>query len=1590
MAENPLTGGGETPINNALSNYDNTVEETETGKSGFVSNLLSGGLSLSSLSGKLSGLSSALTGKVGSFLSDGITKLNELASGLLGKIPGLNGVLGKLGGFLNKYLESGTNFLKNLLNDTLKQLENATLNFINNIVEDFMTNLLSSIYIPDEVFCKTIQGLYYSGADLAYDDHYIRKSALSRDWSYTLEFVDEQYGVDYDYTYVRLNEDLNTCASNCCVKNLVYIFDKMVSHINDYKIEIVNKTCEANAIKDLNPDSYQSNQEYIGLKNAIDELNNVVFEMEEMIVSNFKKLIVNSNTYLSVSLLEKFFTGNLKDYILPKYFGMTDDKFNKKYVFSESDCRVMMPTFTQHEETTSDKFYLDNVNSSVESLQENAADAQHNYEMKLTSGLEKISDGNDKNDLSATVDLVRSGLEKYRSNMNNKQQDRYGVLANSAVSGGRNAVYNARTKYSKQNDLASSVKYRKDITGAVGELGKNLLYNDTEYITLKNKHIKNIYIYLSTQFGDDNMVNEEFYLRCKIPTMNTLMSSVDKMQGIIGSSMVIQSLFDVQNDIDKTAYEYTKKVESFLFDPSRNIEFSEYSLGALTFQVDPSTGEIVFDSEKAEEQKQFEIDHSISGSSKASNQETVSQMDKTMDTYPELKQEVSEVIKYTSNIPMITMRDTIIKWSTYFYNFMIKKSVRDENISYAFSNYCKYVFAVKNITDPNSLSKIFDKSTKESLIENIKVISYIIKSNIVNKVLELDNNSEKDVISNLFFLSMNMFISEISNIGFIKSLYLYDKEYLRTYLKSLFYNELDYLRSINDKSKESYKLFYPYKDLLTTVLTGFDKRGILGYNENVDKIQYTNIEIGDWKCIKTTNSGTFFGGSDNTKNNGIRILNSDGDSIISTNITDGTWVDIFEYLGQTFFLKDTNELYYWTGSKVESTKLMDFDKWEIYNIKEFNLLLLLGKNNNGVKYWVNNQFNTVASVTTGDNYRVQKCNIGYIIYPTGNVGVPILVNSSKVFKTISYTDAFTYVVDTTKDINISATFTTSDSQNSEGKLVTISKSINYLIVGTKSSGLKFYKSEEGINDIQEYSVPSFINKEGFAIPNTVSPNIIYYITADGEYKLEFDNKLDKDLGTQEDPSGTGTITLDPSDEDLTIIENTKTKTFNLIKSYNITPENFLLYEYDESTGNHKNYNKNILSNTIYDFDSDVDIINGYGFKYEPNDTVYWKFNNNKGLYKINNDSFYPLFENIDNAKDGWNLFYVNDKLFASCSNHSVGVRVFDGTKFVSAGLTDGYWIIDGTKNHYFALSTNGTNQGIKYCSTKALSIQFVDIPRENLTNGDFSGIFYDKIRNKIFFGSERSNLILNIDSIQYDIDEYMYPLNEYMLQQKISIIMSEKLNQYAEFIMNAIEEGKDLFVLSSMLLEKIYNLSVDGKTLREVIYELPDDIKKKIDSFNNPLDLAQFLIDKSSLYRTLVPYIPLLQAFLHDNANFVDIFGMLLDTNEFMSNMEKASSLYTELTTRALAKNEFDIDNKDAINDLLINFMNSGKYSGDIETYYNRMAHYRGMNIKYYGLYNYDKDGNQITLDKDSKEYKRLYVADSDEFMNSDEEQTYS
>lgn len=1531
------------PINNALSNFDNEVVETAAGKSGFVGNLLG-----SLKSGGLKGLVSNLTSSVGSFLSDKIQGLNKLASGLAsGLLDKLNlsKYLDQFLDFSNKYFSNTMSMLGDIKNDALKQLENAAVNYASNILEDLMSNLISTIYIPDDIFKVSIEGLYKAGADLAYNNHYIRNRCLSRDWNYTLKFVDKEYGITYSPTYSDLDADLAVCAKGSCHRNLLYIYKLMYEHYKEIVRDIGSYTSQL--------ENNISDEDRALLEKSLSDAKQYKSIIEESMVRNLKNLIVNSYTYTKVSDLRDFFT-EFPEILKPMYFGSTDNKYNRRYMINSSDLNIMMPMHGDHKLTTSDRNTLSNANNHTSTLNAAALEAEKNV---ISHSNDAINAGLSK---SGVASLAKAYAADKRRELNQKQKDRYGNLTRTALTGGTTAVYVAsESRYTMKNTKKNKVKYRdKDIDDAL----QAIMVDDKTYVDLRNKHMKSIYALLSSKnvYGSERMVNEDFYLRCKIPTATTLATSLDKMRGILGTANIIQSAFDLSNTIDGSAYNYLKSVEDYLLNPAVNTFYGDTIQGAweLTFQLDPDINELVLDAKENTDIENLPGDGSEDNSNRddktnpkdiasnhGSNPSTMEKINAALDSNLIAKQSVTNVLRFASNIPMTLKRDIIIKWVTFFNNVMIAKQIDEKVRNKAFSSLIEYVFGKKSVTDSSELVKIFDYSTNESLNNNIKSLVAISRLNKHTEAMRLDKDGWKITIVDLYNICFNMLSREVQDTGFIKSLFKYDREYLATFFKSSYYNELDFLKSINKRENKMYDIFYPQKDNMTKNIDGFDRQGVFGYSDVQKRIQYTNIETGDWPSIAVTSSGTFFGGSDFTKGNGIKRLDAGNGVLIDTNIKDGTWKSIFEYFGTTFFVNSDNELYMWNGSDVITTGINDFDTWEIKTIDSLNLLLLCSKNNGGFKYFTGSTF--VSGSTTGSGWKYQVIPSGYVLYPTITSGTPYIITNTRSFKGLANTDIYTHfahvILTETVTRNPASGQQTSGGTTPATPTVTNDYTL-FLFGGTKENGILRYNSKSSSktvfpfeNTVPETGKVTPVGSSKLAIPTTLTDNTIGVIT---------DNKfITVSYTITKSQTVTGSAPVTSTGEPLAQSGTTTVKTFTKITAYQ-TCKTKIFYTDTTSSGK-QNYYTEIGTSDSVDFDDSVDFNSGILYESYPNDTLYWKRNDGKGIYKFNNTSFLGMLDPDDLDITGWEMIYTAGKLFAINNTVEKGIKILKSSKFENTNITKGFWKVGSSNTKFFAMSYKNTNGGIRYCNKTATSIEFVEIPTDTVKYGDIGGFAFDSSSGIMYFGEDRTDLVLDIDTLKFDIDEFIFPLYDYQLQKLLINICSSKLDITSDNILRMIESD---------------------------------------------IPLSEIL--------TLV--------------------GSMIDSmNSFYNSMVVSSNLYNNLLTYAEAKSEFDIDDPAAlsgiITDFIVNYDYRVKPNDTTATFYGSgmnsigvagsgptnssmqdiLARYKADLVTteiFANVRVVEVDGDKKTvsllesLDGDVSEYNKRYNWRSLEFMNSDEE----
>jgi len=1402
------SGNGEAkPINNVLSNYDNEVVETESGSSGFASGLLE-----TYKNGGAQGLVSNLTTSVSSYLNDKIQSLNKLASGfasgMLDKL-GLSKYLDKFMEFGNKYFGDVMKMLGDMKNDALRQLQNAALNYISNIVEDLTANLLSTVYIPDSVFKLTIEGLYKAGADLAYNSHYLRDHCLARDWNETLKYVDEQYGLDYSPAYDELIADVETCSHGSCWKNLHYIFGKMYDHYKYIVKEIGKNTREVEKIigGDISSLNEMTDEEFntrfddvtiakiVALQGIIGDLTRNKTLIEETMVKGLKDLIVYSYTYVRASDIRKFFT-DYPEILKPMYYGSTDNKYNQRFAFTGSDIEIMMPMHGDHKLTEADEAILNDVNSHINELSAAADEASKNateYELRAKEAGFSLEDGYT---IEGAKNKAAASISTLRKNVNQNQKDRYGTLSRTALTKGSNGVYKASmARYTMKNSKKDKVKYRsKDIDDV---LEATMTYDNT-WVDLRNKNIKTIYVLLANEtiFGSEMMVNKAFYDRCKIPTATVLKTSLDKARGILGTSMLVQSMFDLSDAIDGSAYNYTKSVEDYLFDPSVNRSadsLAEVFGGAwkLTFEElnEPDIKDLKITGDLVEGEI---VNPQDVASNHVVNNNTLEKINKMLDANLVAKRAIVNILRFASNIPMLNRRDIIIKWLYFFYNAMVSKGIDQAIRQRTLSSLVYYVFGKKGITDISEINGIFDYATTESLNDNIKVLAAISKLQLYEEAMRLEETEFKTTIIKLYKLAVDMMAREVEDIGFIKSLFKYDKEYLKTFFKASFYNEVDFLKSINSRDNLLYGIFYPHKDNLTEHFDGFDRTGIFGYSDSLKRIQFTNIIDGDWLSIAVTYNGTFFGGSDFAEKHGIKILDESTGTIVDTNITTGNWVSIFEYFKTTFFINSDDQLYYWNGSDVVYTGIDHISDWEFKTIKEISLILLCSKNNSGFKYFTNSRFNDGS--TSGSGWKCQKIPGGHIVYPTKNPGYPYAITTSKAFKMLNGFDTYTHFANITHTMKQTVN-PPQGATNPDGTPVkpTVTYTYTlYLFGGTRNNGILTYKSTSGSsNKFQfEKSNPEtrFVDAVGsssLAIPMNLTNTTICVVT---------DNKfVDVDFIISHASESTGGIApVYPLDED----DSSTLRQFTSITKYQTCKSKVF---FTDSTGSgNQNYYIDFGTSTVNDLDDSIDLNSGVFYEFDPNDTLYWKRNDGKGVYKFTNNSVVAMIDGADNDLTGWELTYAGGRLYATNTLTGKGVRTISGNKLVTTNIDSGFWKVGASDAKVFAMSYNNTNKGIRYCNRLAPTIEFIEIPAECTKYGDIGGFAYNSSRGIMYFGENRSALILNVGSIPYDVDGFIFPLYEYELQKRLSEIISNKLVIFSNIILSLLE--------TNALLDDILNI----------------------------------------------------------------------------------------------------------------------------------------------------------------------------------------
>ena len=1580
------------PISNAFSNYDNVIKPQDQ-QNKFLNKL-----------------SNKFTNSFEFFNIKEIKNSNKLAA-LKSKFD-IKGQLGKLGNLASSVMQQSLSMIGDMIQDASVQLLNAGKSFLLNTVDDLISNIKKSLYIPDLIFCKTLKALYYAGADLAYNEHYIRLNCLKNDWSESLKFVDSEYEIDYNITYKSLERDLQLCTKNSCYKNTHYIFGKLYKYYISLKseantIEYKHKTYYSNPSDKNDPlykEKLQAAKEarntdiYKAEERTLADLNRDIKKYEHIILKNMKSLIVYSYTYFNAGALKSFFN-DFPLILKPKYFGTTDDRFSKIYCLTDSDMNIMAPFHTQNTMTENDKWATDlnktaNANL-IDSTQQDSLAKQNSANIKaIDDYMAAMNDGGSygreaKNMISKIN--TNNKIAQFRNDFTTKQAKRSNILQKTAITKGSTGVYkDSRARY-PQNKDKTVVKFRKT---NIGSLLDSTFNDDNKFIEPRNKNFKQIYIYLASNeiFGKDRMVNEDFRKKCKYKTSQTLTQGLDKIKGVLGASPLTQSLFDISDAIDGSAYRYLLKVQEYLFNPKENTSimnfFDNYNdiIGDFTLNDMINDPEILDAITKQQAEAEKESNTQISGSGGANiGEEGINNSYVNHNTYDTVSDYITRVedkieslleedfdaqklinidFSFIDNIPMITKRNLLVKYLKFYYNELINSNIPIEEISNYYATLIFNVFGISGHTNTDKIYMLFDTITNELLTKSIKIMCIVYRLGIVKDFLSCNNSDFAKIYQKEYAIMGGLFCRDVRNIGFTKALYNYDHQYLQTLTRQAYDSRRSYLNKISSKESPLFNDFWAGLDVTSHYFTGFNRSGILGWDDEEQRIKYTEYETNDWNDVKCTyKNGTFISGHDFTQSQGIKRWDDKSDDIFDTNITSGTW-EIINTHKQTFFrdINNKHAIFYWDGFNIVKTNISDSDEYELFETPNECVILASKNSNNGILYWDNSSKQFVRIDSYGGDFVYQETLNGYCLYSKTRTSGVYICDSNKPYKIENVSCIVNSVSDAEGTLNLSITTTTGDSSSSsesqnEESTSTTTTSIIYvyhLLIGSKDGSYHAFSYDETKN------YPSEMTGEKLGLFNNI--NIGFIKRDNSDYYAVTPMSINY-IGLQ--LSGSKSVTGTSSESNLGYIDSSDF-TKNFINTNNIQKNvNYIDIQcvsdgifglISQSEDHHWEFTDKNHIGSIVTLPDIKESISEIKFKDFRNLFIYATTKTNMLYFdKESNTTEELKFSEILNSEDqveGWFFNYIDDdSVFLLNYQNKKGIRYFSMKNHIASttNINDGKWKVNKTRTKFIAMSYDGTNKGIRCADYNSDSCTFVNLAPKAITIGDYSSSDYNTKKQKLFITTLRNNSVMNIYDIKYDIDEFIYDLDTYKMQNILTNLFNDSTESTA---LNIIDLFKNNKVFTKIDEKGNINLIKPEKT-----YTLSELLKT--------LDIAYD--ESDSMIATAIT----------------------------------SSGLFTDMLTYAEAQYEFDIDDEKAKAKIAAALLllysardddNSSNDSSETRSmdYYEILARYRASERKM--IIQNDTDfstGNKISEEVGSSDWNKFYDHGSIDFMDSDDESVY-
>ena len=681
----------------------------------------------------------------------------------------------------------------------------------------------------------------------------------------------------------------------------------------------------------------------------------------------------------------------------------------------------------------------------------------------------------------------------------------------------------------------------------------------------------------------------------------------------------------------------------------------------------------------------------------------------------------------------------------------------------------------------------------------------------------------------------------------------------------------------------------------------------------------------------------------------------------------------------------------------------------------------------GIMLWNSSSCRFIyTNATTGGNFTAELTKSGVVFYSkTTKSGIYIVgLNGTTTALSVISSDSKTYSGFHDYDEKITAVITTTTSTggtstggtasggtgSSGGTTSTVTTTISYvyhLIFASTSDGIisDYYTAESKTNSSYGvlFTVYNLTGIEGtYSYINNIN-NVLYAITSNGIYSIT----------TRTTYTYAGSVIM-PYSPKITVY-NISTITSTLNTNIGIFKNNYFIYVNSGRLYKFDGYNyvitiscddlTRITYKTILDYYFII-YLSSDGTK----EDIYYTNKSSNEFISIFNDNKYKV--------SGWVFDTVDsDTLFLLNNSNSFGINYFTVSNklMTNTNVLSGKWIIANASNKFIALSTDGSDLGIKLTSSLK-SYSFVYASSNAVKSGDFKGYSYDTTKGVLYIGYERSNTSYNFNNNTFDIDEFLYNANIYQMNkilkyfnQDLTSVFLDKTN---DLISGFDDSGKDTeyYTKDSDGNYTLVNTSTTSPDPSKTYYtksESDSYIEVEKDEVTSPdPSKTYYILDSNGNYTQvtgLTEWDPNIQYFeKKTTSNYSSVSGVtkwetaktigeqfddlneLLEgsvgtLNESLESSIESSPFYTNLILLAQSSLEFDVDDTDVTSGIISNLI-TNDISSNVEAF-NQLLSFTSSQRKYY-VQNAPSEGLDYT--PGSAEWNKINDNCTDDYLNND------